>query len=123
MMTGRVSWQLEAIVNVEIQDAEGYFHTLQCTLDTGFDGDIALPSGAIERLGLVTADIIRVTLANGTRVSMPRYSAKVSWHGQLVEVEVLQTEGESAIGMSLLENSIVKLQVWDGGEVLIEERP
>ena len=54
---------------------------------------------------------------------MPRYSAKVSWHGQLVEVEVLQTEGESAIGMSLLENSIVKLQVWDGGEVLIEERP
>ena len=123
MITGRVSWQLEAIVNTGIQDAEGYFHTLECTLDTGFDGDLALPLGAIERLGLVTADIIRVTLANGTRVSMPRYSAKVSWHGQLVEVEVLQTEGESAIGMSLLENSIVKLQVWDGGEVLIEERP
>ena len=83
MMTGRVSWQLEAIVNVEIQDAEGYFHTLRCTLDTGFDGDLALPSGVIEQLGLVPIDILNVTLANSARASMPKYNANVSWQERL----------------------------------------
>ena len=122
MMTGRVSWQLEAIVNVEIQDAEGYFHTLRCTLDTGFDGDLALPSGVIEQLGLVPIDILNVTLANSARASMPKYNANISWQERLVEVEVLQTNGESAIGMALLENSIVTLQVWDGGDISIEPR-
>jgi clan AA aspartic protease len=122
MMTGRVSWQLEAIVNVEIQDAEGYFHTLRCTLDTGFDGDLALPSGVIEQLGLVPIDILNVTLANSARASMPKYNANVSWQERLIEVEVLQTNGESAIGMALLENSIVTLQVWDGGDISIEPR-
>ena len=121
-MTGRVSWQLEAIVNVEIQDAEGYFHTLRCTLDTGFDGDLALPSGVIEQLGLVPIDILNVTLANSARASMPKYNANVSWQERLIEVEVLQTNGESAIGMALLENSIVTLQVWDGGDISIEPR-
>ncbi len=122
MITGRVNWHLEATVNVEIQDSNGYLDTFQCTLDTGFDGDVALPSATTVRLGLVSSDSRRVTLGNGDRVFMPTYSANVFWHRQLVEVEVLQTERESVIGMSLLENSIITLQVWDGGQVLIEER-
>ena len=121
-MTGRVNWQLEAMVNIEIQDSEGNFHTLRCTLDTGFDGDIALPSGSIERLGLVPSDILNVTIANSARVSMAKYNARINWHGQLVDAELLQTNHESVIGMALLQNSTLTLQVWDGGDVLIEPR-
>ncbi len=93
MITGRVNWLLETAVNVQVQDAEGNFHTFQCTLDTGYDGDVVLPSAAIGRLSLVPSDSRRVTLANGTSVSMPSYDAKVSWHGQLVEVTVLSNRG------------------------------
>ena len=121
-MTGRVNWQLEATVSVEIQDVEGYFHSFMCTLDTGFDGEIALPSRAIERLGLIPADVLTVTLANNAHALMPRYSARVNWHEQLIEAEVLQTNGQSAIGMAILENSTLTVQVWDGGDVLVEPR-
>ena len=122
MTTGRINWLLEAIVHVEVQDASGNFHRVQCVLDTGFDRDIALPLVAIERLGLAPAETVSVTLANSTRVLMRRYSTRVSWQGQLIEVDVLETNGESAIGMALLENSVVTPQVWDGGDVLIEPR-
>ena len=122
MMTGRVNWQLEAVVNIEIQDAAGNFQTSRCTLDTGFDGDIALPSSTIERLGLVPVDILNVTLANSSRASMLKYNARITWHDQLIEAEVLQTELEAAIGTALLENTTLTVQVWGGGDVLIEPR-
>ena len=122
MMTGRVNWQLEAIVNIEIQDNMGQSHTIQCTLDTGFNGELALPLRVIERLGLVPDDALVVILANGDRIMMTRYSAKLDWQDQPIEAEVLQTEQESAIGMALLENSNLTIQVWDGGHVLIEPR-
>ena len=121
-MTGTVNWQLEASVNIEIQDAGGSLHTLRCILDTGFDGDIALPLGNIERLGLVPADIIDVVLADSTLALMMQYSARVLWHHQLIEVEVLETDHESVVGTALLENSTLTIQVWDGGTVTIEPR-
>lgn len=123
MKTGRVNWQLDATINIDIQDTKGNFHNLPCTVDTGFDGDIAFPSGVIQRLGLVPSDILDVILADSALVSMPKYNANVLWQERLIEAEVLQTNGESVIGMSLLENSTLTIQVWDGGEVLIEERP
>ena len=122
MITGRVSWLLEARVNIEVQDTEGEFHQFACILDTGYDGDVALPPRAIRQLGLASSDSRRVTLGNGESVTMAAYEAAVSWHGELVDVVVLQTERESYIGMALLENSTLTLQVWDGGNVLIEER-
>ena len=122
MTTGRVNWFLEAIVRVEIQDAEGYFHSIHCILDTGYDGDILLSSNIIERLKLVPDNNRPVILADGARISMEAYDATVSWGDQLIDVTVLETAGESLIGMALLENSTLTVQVWDGGEVLIEPR-
>ncbi len=91
-------------------------------MDTGFDGDIALPSSTIERLGLVPVDILNVTLANSSRASMLKYNARITWHDQLIEAEVLQTELEAAIGTALLENNTLTVQEWDGGDVVIEPR-
>lgn len=122
MITGRVNWRREAIVTISIRDLIGDFRAFQCVLDTGYDGDIALPSNVIDQLGLVPSDNLRVILGNGEHVFMRVYSAVASWHEQLVNVEVLQTNGESVIGMALLENNTLTVQVWDGGEVVIEPR-
>jgi hypothetical protein len=53
---------------------------------------------------------------------MPVYLAVVDWRGELLEVTVLQTEQELLVGMAFLETSTLTVQVWDGGEVLIESR-
>ena len=122
MINGRINWLLEAIVYVEIQDTAGGLHRFECILDTGFDGDIALPLAAIRRLGLALSGRRFTILGNGDGVFMHTYVGTALWHGVQTEVTVLQTRSESAIGMSLLENNTVAMQVWDGGDVLIEER-
>ena len=122
MIIGRVNWLLEATVHVEVQDASGNFHRIQCILDTGFDGDITLSSAVIGRLGLVATGSYPTVLANGDTVHLPVYAGIVSWHGHRISVEVMETRLESAIGMALLENSTLTVQAWDGGEVRIEPR-
>ncbi len=61
-------------------------------------------------------------LLDGYIVPTAIYDGSVSWHEQLIDVAVLQTDRDSIIGMGLLENSTLTIQIWDGGEVLIEER-
>ena len=122
MMTGRVNWRLEATIRIGIQDAAGDLHYFECVLDTGYDGDIALPSIMIERLGLVSLGLRDSALANSDIVPLPIHRGIASWHERLIEVEVMGTRREFVIGMALLENSTLTVQAWDGGEVLIEER-
>ncbi len=83
---------------------------------------MALASSAIEQLELVPSDELFVILGNGDHVLMQVYDAIASWHEQLIAVDVLQTDHESVIGMSLLQNSTLTIQAWDGGDVLIEEQ-
>ena len=76
----------------------------------------------IDRLRLAPDNNRPVILADGARIFMEAYDATVSWGGQLIDVTVLETAGESLIGMALLENNTLTVQVWDGGEVLVEPR-
>ena len=122
MMTGRVSWLIEATVSVEVQDSEGQLHQFRCILDTGFDGYIALPSASIRQLGLPLIGSGVADFLDSYSATLSMYDGIVYWHGQPVEVTVLETQRESVIGMALLENSTLTVQVWDGGEVRIEPR-
>ena len=122
MIAGRVNWRLEAMIVVEIQDLHGNLHPFPCVLDTGYDGDLALPSREIDRLALVPSDELLVILGNGDHELMQVYDTFASWHEQLIAVDVLRTDNESVIGTALLENNTLTIQAWDGGDVLIEER-
>ncbi len=53
---------------------------------------------------------------------METFYAPLIWHGEEKTVSVLQADGEPALGMALLENSTLTVEVWDGGDVLIEPR-
>ena len=110
------------MATIEVQGADGYLHRFRCVLDTGFDGYIALPAASIRRLGLTLVGPRDTTFLDGFSTLVPVFDGIVSWHGQLVQVTVLQTVRESLIGMGLLENSTLMVQVWNGGNVLIEPR-
>ena len=123
MIRGKTNSNLEVTVVVGFQDPQGGFQSFECVLDTGYDGEMALPTEAIQRLGLTPLGNRIITQADGQPVRMPAYKGVVSWHGQPVEVVVIQTDEEAIIGTQLLEHSTVTIQVWDGGNVLIDERP
>ena len=122
MITGRVNSDLEAVVEIAVQDNNGNLHRFQCVVDTGFDGFFALPVDIIQQLGLVYRINRTTVLLDGVAIFLPVYLGLVDWHEELLEVAFLGTEHDYLVGTSMLENSTLTVQVWDGGEVRIEPR-
>ena len=63
-------------------------------VDTAFTGDLVIPRGTIERLGLRQSAAVMAGLADGTRVVLETYSCMVQWFGQERVVEVVGNDGE-----------------------------
>ena len=123
MIVGNVNRDLEAVVEVAIQDDKGELHSFHCVLDTGFDGFVALPAQVVQRLELVQSEVRRTLLLDAVEVFLPLYWGTVYWCEEFAEVPILGTKQEFLVGTAMLEDSTLTVQVWDGGEVLIEERP
>ena len=123
MIRGNVNRDLEAVVPIEIEDSNGLLQPHSAVLDTGFTGELALPYYLIESLGL--ADRVQGseswTLATGEEAQMVQYVGTVLWHGERRQVTILETEGGSLLGASLLSGSRVAIDFWRGGEVVVEE--
>jgi hypothetical protein len=60
-------------------------------------------------------------LGDGSIVALEAYLAKVLWHEQEREILVLQAEGGSLLGMSLLYGNRVIVDVVENGNVEIDE--
>jgi len=76
---------------------------LAAWVDTAFTGELVIPRGTIERLGLQQSAAVMAGLADGTRVVLETYSCIVQWFGQQRVVEVVENEGQFALlGVGLL---------------------
>ena len=120
MITGNVNQALDPSIQIDIEDDDGNFHSTEVVLDTGFNGELALPFDAIRRLGLTYRGQSAISLAVGEALAR-YYDGTTLWHGRRRDLQVLETDGESLIGMSLLEGSVITIQARAGGSVLIEE--
>ena len=119
MLTGTVSDDLQAWVVIEILDTNGQTRRIEAVLDTGFNGELALPDATIRQLGL-PKDIRRPAVtATGDRVSLMTYRGTVLWYGQLHPIQVVEADSEPLLGMELLLGSRVTLEVRSGGPVTI----
>jgi clan AA aspartic protease len=89
-------------------------------LDTGFEGELALPSALAANLQL--EDIVKqtISMADGTiRTAFVGY-IMLEWNEEQRPTEVLVLDGNPLMGMLLLEGSHVHIEATDGGEVVIE---
>ena len=120
MITGVVASNSDMLIDVEVANSAGEYETLEFVLDTGFNGDLAMPTEVILRLGLEYTGPIGVSYAVGSGVRRA-YLATVTWHDRPREVEVIATDDEWLLGMDMLMGSRLTVDVRIGGEVLIEE--
>ena len=90
-------------------------------MDTGFNGELALPSELVQSLGLEYIDYVPVVLADRQQMPVRGYEGVVSWHGRHREVVVLDMGSEPLLGMSLLLDSRLTISCRPNGPVIIEE--
>lgn len=120
MISGYVNSDLEAIVPVALVDSNGYRWRREMVVDTGFNGDLTLPTEFIDQLGLVLVGQATLTLADGQSVQTNQYQATVVWDGERLAVDVMESESQSLLGTNLIHGSTLTMQAWEGGDVMIE---
>ena len=121
MLSGRVDFNLEAVVPIEVVGSNGQHYSTEAVLDTGFDGYLSLPADIIQRLMLEPEPPVIVTLADGQQVGWRAWDGQVLWHGHVRNILILESDETPLLGMELLEGSQLTIQVRIGGNVLIEE--
>lgn len=93
---------------------------IEFVVDTGFEGDLALPGQLVSALGLMPAGVRRRRLANGAVINCRYYRTEIELFAGTRPAEVLHLEGMALLGTALLDDHMLQVEVTEGGEVLVE---
>jgi len=119
MIQGTVTEGREAIVALSVRGPVGEAIAVPATIDTGFTDYLSLPDELILRLGLPFVDRTRAFLADGTLVVIRLYRCHVAWGDREREITVHCLEGAPLVGMRLLWDHLLTMQVTAGGALTI----
>lgn len=108
------------MIQLEMIDDRGHLHPVDVVVDTGFNGNLTLPLEIIGELDLESDLQTSITLATGVQEEVNTWNGFVLWHNQPRLIQILETGGTPLLGMRLLENSQLTIQVRINGDVLIE---
>ena len=120
MIEGTVNERLEAAITLTVGGMSGRESSVYAVVDTGYSGQLTLPSRVIAGLGLQQVGISRATLADGSRVDFNVYDATVHWSGRAVDIHVDEADTVPLVGMNLLHGHHLQIDVKHGGRVRIE---
>ncbi|HEX5324673.1 MAG TPA: hypothetical protein VFW40_12870, partial [Capsulimonadaceae bacterium] len=93
---------------------------IEFVLDTGFDGELSLPSHLAQLIDSEIAGTQSVQLADGRIASSPYYAIEIDWMDELRLTEVLLLEGNPLLGIELLKGHLLQIEISEGGEVSAE---
>ncbi|WP_428117862.1 clan AA aspartic protease [Candidatus Poriferisodalis sp.] len=120
MIEGTVNTGLEAIITLAVSGTAERSSRVDALIDTGYGGDITLPSDVVNDLGLMRVGSTKLMLANGNEEVFDTFVASVDWSGSERGVAVHETESVPLIGMQMLEGQRLQVDVERDGRVLIE---
>lgn len=123
MIDGHVTDDLRAVIRIRVRGAGRQPEEVEASIDTGFDGDLTLPSHRIAELNLVRYGQERTLLADGSFATSATFTAIVEWGGESRPALVAAAETVPLAGMALLRDHTVTIQVTPGGLVQVEPLP
>ncbi len=112
----------EAIVPLRIQGPKGQTRDIEAVVDTGFAGFLTLPLDVVAELGLPFAHVGQAFLANDEEVTFEVHKATVLWDGQPRDIEADATGSTPLVGMLLLDEHNLNIDIERGGRVAMQSR-
>lgn len=107
MMQGTIENGLHPRLRLKLESPVGPLE-FKALFDSGFDGQVALPYFAADRLHLELARFVEVTYANGQSEEEVVCHGELHWHGEQRAVEIiLSDDDEPAIGTDLMQGCVV----------------
>ena len=123
MITGSVNADIEAVIRLPVVGPHRQQRTVEGVIDTGFSGDLTLPTAVIASLGLTWLGREQGILADGSTDLFVVYSATVVWDGQPRPIEVQAADAQPLVGMNLLHRHSLRINIVKGGPVEIVALP
>jgi len=123
MITGVVNGALEATLRMAVFDVNRQAHEIEAVVDTGFSGSLTLPPALIAALALTWLCRQQGVLADGQLHVFDVHTATILWDGQPRTVEVEAVDAQPLLGMDLLRDHELRIQVVDYGTVSIVALP
>jgi clan AA aspartic protease len=120
MISGAVNELLDASVSCALNRPDGRPLQIEAILDTGFSGFLTLPLSVIESLRLTWVYRQQGMLADGRLHTFDVYAVSIAWDGSERVIEVEEVNIDPLIGMSLLADYRLTVEVRAGGNVQIE---
>lgn len=93
---------------------------IECVIDTGFEGALTLPPGAVMALHLPYLTHLAANLADDTDIQVDVYGATVLWDGRTQEVAVLALGQRPLVGTALLAGYHLGVDFAEGGAVRVD---
>ena len=120
MILGTVNDTYEAVISLTVRGPSGQAREIEAVIDTGFNGFLSLPPALATELGLPFLTNESAFLADGSLVRFSVHDATAIWDGQPRRVYTHISNTTPLIGMRMLENYDLSIQVRDGGSVVIQ---
>ena len=120
MIEGTVNAHLEAVVTLPLLRPSGQALEVDAVVDTGFNGYLTLPPMLVADLGLPVVGDGEAVLADGSEAAFNVYGVTMLWDGQPRYVETGAVGVDPLLGMAMLDNHDLSIQVRDGGRVVIQ---
>ncbi len=93
----------------------------EAVIDTGFEGELALPRRLVARMERLSGYETRsFALADGTLRELLICYIEIEWNDEPRTVEVLVTEGRPLLGMVLMDGSYIGIDARSGSEAVVE---
>lgn len=122
MIQGVVNASHEAVVTISLQGPDGQVQEIEAVVDTGYSGFLTLPTTLVAELGLPFAYVGWAFLANDDEVAFDVHDVTVIWDGQPRHIKADATGSTPLMGMLLLDNHDLNIEVVNGGRVVIQAR-
>lgn len=95
--------------------------TIECVVDTGFNGYLTLPPQAVAVMKLPLESTLVASLADGSKSEMPIHLARIRWDDREEVITVLATGTKPLLGTALLQGFRLVVEFTDDGMVKVEK--
>ena len=122
MIRGRVNAEFKPIVRIQLRRENGEFNPFEVTFDTGFNGELGLPTAVIELLKRSPAESRVVTFGNGEVATVKAYDVDVLIGDETRHLTAMDFgSGSLLLGMKALPTWTGCVEFKVNGEVTIQK--
>jgi clan AA aspartic protease len=118
MIVGVVT-DLQARVEVVLRLPDRDDQAIECVVDTGFQGELALPPATVAALGLPPRGHTWAKLADDSHASIAVFRAIILWDDQEVVISVMAMGSRPLLGTELLQGYNLSADFEEDGQLAL----